>query len=392
MVLLTLIDKDNLTDIGSCYFPKKGPGFSDEYELEEYLSQDQFMYLKQQSIRFIYKDVSDEDVNNILEGNNVDSTTKNVNDVAAKDGVLYVQQGEMGITCPKDKSIQYIGSSDATTCHLLIIRDRETGVSGVAHIDDVKSDHLNKFIDKITNLVKIRLNTRDNESSHADEKQKCDMSKTRDNQPLELYIVGGYQDERGMSEDLSMNLIKYLIHSRQQFALKILAIGAINTTFVDGEEPHNAPILYGAAIQLSTGRVFPANFPYRGPDETIRHLRLSFCGRKDGYVDPYNPETGELVVSAFNVNAHNENLEYYMELPDETFLQFMSTSPKVEPPHFVENQKKIFRTAIENPNLYKDIFPGHSDRIWTFHKDRGWLMKNPSNCKIIDREDGEVSQ
>ena len=78
MVLLTLIDKNNFTDIGSCYFPKKGPGFSDEYELEEYLSQDQFMYLKQESVRFIYKDVSDEDVNNILEGNNVDSTTKNV--------------------------------------------------------------------------------------------------------------------------------------------------------------------------------------------------------------------------------------------------------------------------------------------------------------------------
>ena len=72
----------------------------------------------------------------------------------------------------------------------------------------------------------------------------------------------------------------------------------------------------------------------------------------------------------------------------------MSTSPKVEPPHFVENQKKIFRTAIHHPDLHKDIFPAGSHRVWTFHKGKGWVLKNVERtvCKIIDEEDSEVAQ
>ena len=394
MVLLTFSDKDNLKDIGTYYFPKKGPGFSDEYELEEYLSQDHFTYLKQQTIRFIYKDISNEDVGQILIDGKCDNITIDIKDVNVKDGVLYVQQGEIGISCPKDKSIQYIGSSDATTCHLVIIRDPVTGVSGVAHIDDVKPSHLDKFISKVRNLVQVRSNANESQSNPVNESQepKCDKVETGDSQPLELYIIGGYQDERDMSEELSMDLIKYCMHSRQKFTLRILAIGALNTVSVEGEDPHNAPILCGAAIELSTGRVFPANFPYRGPDETIRHLKLSFCGRKDGFADPYNPETGELIIPSFHVNAHTENLTYYMQLPDKTFLQYMSTSPKVEPPHFVENQKKIFRTAIENPNMYKEIFPNRCDRIWIFQEGHGWRMKSRGNCKIIDEEDERLFQ
>ena len=330
----------------------------------------------------------------ILHRIKLDNNEVNINDVSAKDGVLYVQQGEIGITCPKDKSIQYIGSSDATTCHIVIIRDSDTGVSGVAHIDSMNQDHLNKFVGKITNLVKLRCDDRKDEPNIANESQegKGDVPIKCDKQPLELYVVGGYQDERDMSEELSMDLIKYFIHSRQHFVIRILAISKLNTIHVDGKDPHNAPILCGSAVELSTGNVFPANFSYRGPDETIRHLRLSFCSRKNGFVDPYNPETGELTVSSFHVNAHTENLTYYMQLPDETFLQFMSTSPKVEPPHFVENQKKIFRTAIDNPNMYKDIFPNRCDRIWTFQKGRGWLLKREGSCKIVDQEDEEKNQ
>ena len=394
MVLLTYSDRDTLKDVGTCYFPKKGPGFAEEYELEEYLAQEHFTYLKQKTLRFIYKDISDGDADKILHGIRADNTEVNINEVPAKDGVLYVQQGEIGITCPKDKSIQYIGSSDATTCHIVIIRDSDTGVSGVAHIDSLNQDHLNKFVGKITNLVKLRCNDKKDEPDPANESQegKAVVPTKCDKQPLELYVVGGYQDERDMSEELSMDLMKYFIHSRQHFIVRILAIGRLNTIHVDGNDPHNAPILCGSAVELSTGKVFPANFSYRGPDETIRHLRLSFCSRKNGFVDPYNPETGELTVPSFHVNAHTENLTYYMQLPDETFLQYMSTSPKVEPPHFVENQKRIFRTAIDNPNMYKDIFPNRCDRIWMFQKGRGWLLKGERHCKIVDQEDEEKYQ
>ena len=73
----------------------------------------------------------------------------------------------------------------------------------------------------------------------------------------------------------------------------------------------------------------------------------------------------------------------------------MSTSPKVEPTHFIGNQRKMFRTAIENPDLYKSIFPEGRNRVWTLHKNSGWVMKTDkkgtfSSAKIIDEEDLEL--
>ena len=388
MVLKVLIDENSTKDVGTYYFPKKGPGLSDKYKLEEYLSESPFSYLKQETIKFIYKDICDEDVEQMLDGKKPKEKVE-VDDLLPKDGILYLQQGEMGITHPQDEHIKYIGSSDATTCHLLLLRDNLTGVSGVAHIDEVNSSHLNNFISKVRKLANERINGQENQSNDNSTEQthKCDRSNTNDTRPLELYVVGGYQDERGMSERLSIELLTYLIESPEIFLLKILAIGSLNTTRMN--QTYNAPILYGAAIEMVSGRVFPAGFAYRGPDETIRHLRLSFCGRKNGFVEPYNHETGELIVQAFSVNAHTENLAYYMRLSDDTFLQCMSTSPKVEPLYFVENQKKIFRTAIENPDLYKDIFPGRSSRVWKFHKDKGWTVvdNGKSPCKIIDQDD-----
>jgi hypothetical protein len=36
-----------------------------------------------------------------------------------------------------------------------------------------------------------------------------------------------------------------------------------------------SPILYGVAVELSTGKVFPASFIDHGPDCILRHARLS---------------------------------------------------------------------------------------------------------------------
>ena len=394
MVLQVLVDKNSPEKVGTYHFPKKAPGNSDQYKLEEYLSESQFSYLNQETIRFIYKNISDKDVEKVLRKEKPCDATVDIVDLLPKDGVLYVQQGEMGITHVEDECIKYIGSSDATTCHLLIIRDTTSGVSGVAHIDSVNTSHLNAFISKIKNLAsKKKLATADQPKGNTiHQSDQCDLAQP-EFKPLDLYVVGGYQDERNMSSDLSIELLKYIMESQERFLLKIFAVGSLNTTRVTAEvseNSHNAPILYGAAIEIASGQVIPARFPYRGPDETLRHLRLSFCGRKDTFSDPYNHETGEIVVPAFSVNPNIENLTYYMRLPDKTFLQFMSTSPKVEPPYFVENQKKIFRTAIQNPNMYKDIFPGRCNRVWKLHKEKGWVLTN--TYKIIDQEDTEECQ
>ena len=407
MVLQIFADNGTLQQVGNNHFPKKNPGLSDEYSLEEYLSESQFSSLKRETIKFIYGDKCDTSVDRILKEREP-NVKVDVNELSPMDGILYIQQGEMGIAYPHDDHIKYIGSSGATTCHLLLIRDIATGVCGVAHIDSVSYTDLSGFLNKLRNVIKQKHEAQPS-ARHVDESKQCHQA-NNERASLDLYIVGGYQDERGMSEKLSMALLKYFITSTEKFTLKVIAIGSLNTTSITNKQNvedssnlssdtdsihlHNAPILYGAATEIRTGRVFPATFPYRGPDETIRHLRLTFGARQNGLNDYYNCDTRELIVPAFSCNPHIENLKYYMELPDETFLQFMSTSPKVEPSYFIESQKKVFRAAIENPNLYQNVFPGRCNRVWKFYKNQGWMIKDgkKSKCKIIDQEDIEVFQ
>ena len=49
---------------------------------------------------------------------------------------MYVGQREMAVGARGD-GLEILGSEDATTCHIVIIRDvsSEAGVTGVAHID-----------------------------------------------------------------------------------------------------------------------------------------------------------------------------------------------------------------------------------------------------------------
>ena len=49
---------------------------------------------------------------------------------------MYVGQREMAVGARGD-GVELLGSEDATTCHIVIIRDvsGEAGVTGVAHID-----------------------------------------------------------------------------------------------------------------------------------------------------------------------------------------------------------------------------------------------------------------
>ena len=60
------------------------------------------------------------------------------------DKVLYVGQREMGVVDPEDEVIDVMGSEDATTCHVVILRHCTTGVTGVAHID---SEDFSQFLD-----------------------------------------------------------------------------------------------------------------------------------------------------------------------------------------------------------------------------------------------------
>ena len=53
-------------------------------------------------------------------------------------------QREMAVASAEDAAgVQLLGSEDATTCHVVVLRDAAAGVTGLAHID---SDEPGQFL------------------------------------------------------------------------------------------------------------------------------------------------------------------------------------------------------------------------------------------------------
>ena len=47
---------------------------------------------------------------------------------------LYVMQREMVVVRPEDR-VEIVGSEDATTCHICVLREPTSGTTGLAHLD-----------------------------------------------------------------------------------------------------------------------------------------------------------------------------------------------------------------------------------------------------------------
>ena len=54
--------------------------------------------------------------------------------VTAQENCLYVGQREMAVLTPED-GMELVGSEDATTCHILVLRESTSSTVGLAHLD-----------------------------------------------------------------------------------------------------------------------------------------------------------------------------------------------------------------------------------------------------------------
>ena len=84
-----------------------------------------------------------------------------VRQVGGKDRCLYVGQREMAVVAPWD-NLNMIGSADATTCHIVIIRDIHTGVTGFAHLDTHKPEDFLTLEKEISKRLRFASSTRIN--------------------------------------------------------------------------------------------------------------------------------------------------------------------------------------------------------------------------------------
>lgn len=169
------------------------------------------------------------------------------------EGVLYVTQKEYAVLKSDDKNFSIIGSDDATTCHIVVLVNREESSVCVAHLDSTKD-----LDEELTRMVLDIIGQQNVESDFH----------------LELSIMGGYCDEMNQSEMLTMDLLQFYNHLPVKFHLKSLCVSSINTRTSNGI---NWPIIYGVAVDLQSDFIIsPAklNLNVRGPSLSLRSSRF----------------------------------------------------------------------------------------------------------------------
>ncbi|XP_066980037.1 protein N-terminal asparagine amidohydrolase-like [Macrobrachium rosenbergii] len=265
---------------------------------------------------------------------------------------LYVAQGEFAVVPASDAKVKYIGSDDATTCHIVIIRHK-SGTVCVAHFDGSKNEEaaVNTMVSKVFQI-----------EGSVD--------------PLELYVVGGYVPEeesreakKNESESLSLKILGLFMRHKCQFNLILWCTCSLNTTQgASGPKP----IVYGMAVHLSSGAVFPATFKSHDPDLPLRSASR-WMGDHTVACDLYDYKTGTITIKPFTY-TDVDHFAFYLKLSDQVLLNNFSTSPKVEPPSFCHDLREVFRVFVTHPNPDVTLFPSHKPKCYYMNDSGLWHL------------------
>ena len=253
------------------------------------------------------------DTYQLLKANSLSLLSRAPRQVSAEEKCVYVAQREVAVAGTED-AVELLGSEDATTCHIVILRDTNTGTTGLAHLDTDEPDQFLCLEREVRDRTGVRSVTRELES--------------RDYQ---VSILGGYDDEQNTSEDITDTLLNVMQALKATFRLEIAIIGKINTVTKDGLA---WPRVYGGGVVLRTGEIFCGQFSYHGPDTDIRALRINSGGQS--LYNIYDSLSGQIIIQPFNYSVLPD-AHLWLKRADSFLLRYCSTSPLVEPPDFCEN-------------------------------------------------------
>nr|XP_057945013.1 protein N-terminal asparagine amidohydrolase [Doryrhamphus excisus] len=256
--------------------------------------------------------------------------------------LLYVQQREFAATTPEDNSVSVIGSDDATTCHLVVLRHTGSGAACLAHCDGSNTrSEVPLLVKSVTSLTNCSKEGR-----------------------LELHLVGGFQDEAMTSHELSLNILVAFQQLKEDIHLETCCITEMNDVLINAV---HRPAIYGVGINVKTGQVFPAAFPCKGPVEELRSARTFTGGQM---VDIYDSRRRLVKIGPCKWSP-NMDIAFWLSQDDNIILKYLSTSPMAEPPHFVHHIKSTIQYLLEHPDS-DSLFPGGQPQLYHRSESGEW--------------------
>ncbi|KAI4379182.1 hypothetical protein MLD38_005511 [Melastoma candidum] len=281
---------------------------------------------------------------------------------------VYVFQREFATVDPS--LVDFAGTDEATTCVGLVIRNRRSGRTSVAHLDS-------------PGVVELGLAQILSGISSGDSCAEFDV-----------HIVGAFEDaptnlvkenhgtddpgERdGYSLPLCAKIVECLQRRGENFYIQTLFVLKHNTRM--DSEGQTFPIFHGCLVEISTGTLFPACFngSSRGPDEIVRRIRLTACHDDETWkgklLDTYDTESDEYRVASCSWSRRQALMASSLQLvSDSQLLIYCSTSPSAEGPNFVPNLRRNFDYLIKHPD-WRETFPGRRPRIFKRSDNGNWL-------------------
>ncbi|XP_025810911.1 protein N-terminal asparagine amidohydrolase isoform X2 [Panicum hallii] len=208
---------------------------------------------------------------------------------------------------------------------------------------------------------------------------------------VEVHLIGGFSDastkvvrssgkkhikQEGYSYPLCCKIVEVLHKSQQQFHLRSFCVLENNTT--TDSLGNTLPVIGGFVVQTTSGVVTPASFDMnsRCPDEVVRRIRVSVCSYDPTWqgrlLETYDTQCDVFrIAPACWMPNWADIASSLNQLSDSEVLMQCSTSPAAEPPHFVENERRIWKYLINNPD-WEETFPKHKPRVFHRTSDGSW--------------------
>ncbi|XP_049388923.1 protein N-terminal asparagine amidohydrolase isoform X2 [Solanum stenotomum] len=266
---------------------------------------------------------------------------------------VYIFQREYATVDPA--LVDVVGTDEATTCVGLVIRNQNSGITSVAHLDslDVVDIGLAQMLAFVVN-------------------QSSDAM---------LDHVNGITESHGKLEGYSFPLCKKIVDSLAKSNMKF----QIHTLHVLGHntrrdtEGNAYPIFTGFLAETATGSIIPANFDAttRCPDEVVRRIRVSASFEdpswKGRLLETYDTQTDQFVIAPCTWDMRKMHIALMLQnLSDQEILLTCSTSPSAEAPDFVDNQRRQWDYLIQHPD-WSETFPFKKPRIFQRTEDKSWV-------------------
>ncbi|KFK37247.1 hypothetical protein AALP_AA4G233100 [Arabis alpina] len=280
-----------------------------------------------------------------------------------KDRYVYIFQRECATVKPS--LVDFVGTDEATTCVGLVIRNRKSGMTSIAHMDSPKI--VDMGISQMLSLV-----------------LEDDIDAE-----LDVHMVGGYEDvdtknanggvyakPEGHSFPLCCKLVETLQKRKENFHMKTLFILGHNTKL--DAQANTCPIFNGCLVNTSTGSIFPASFnrTSRCPDEIVRRIRVSASFEDSSWegklLDTYETESDRFVIAPCCWTMRLIEIVWELnQLPDEDILTTCSTSPTAEGPDFIDNERRIWEYLLKYPD-WNRTFPRRQPRFFERTANGNW--------------------